>query len=937
MHLYPFNFTMKKTLLAAFALIGLTAGFSTAQAQNPVPIYLQIIDKKSNESLPFSNTLIFNAESGIAVAGEASDSRGNMTFLLPAGKYIARTSYVGYADNRTEFVANGSADTLRILLQSSATQLNEVRLKEEATRVEQTGDTTAYNANAYRVNPDANAQNLLEKMPGVTLRNGQIEAQGERVQQVLVDGKPFFGDDPNAALKNIPAEMIQQIQVFDQQSEQSKQTGFDDGETTKTLNVVTKEEFRNGTFGNGYGGYGSDDRYQAGAAINRFKDEQRLTVLAQWNNINNQNFNEEDLAGVSSGGGGNGGRRGGGAGGNPSDFIIPQQGGITETKAFGINYTDEWGEKWKANFSYFYNEGTNANNTDLRRVYVLPGDSGQIYEEQSNRESKNINHRLNGRIEYQLSERTSLLIRPSATLQYNKGSSDTQAKTFNEDGTINASINEFDTDYQSAIFRNQFIFRHRFEKRGRSLSISSNQQWRYNDGTSYLLSDSRFFLTGIADTLDQLNNLDQNEFSWDASFRYSEPLFGKMMLQVIGERKLAYNKSDKKTFNALLPGSDYSSLDTTLSNLFDSRYIQDQIGLGLMRRDMGSFLIARVSYQWSNLASEQFFPAEGSIKKNFKALVPFVMWRYRKSKTNSLRIYYRGGTSAPSITQLQNVIDNSNPLQLSVGNPDLDQQYTHSLTARYNWSNQDKNTVTYLLASFSASDDYVANSTYFAQTDTTLSNGVLLAKGTQLNTAVNLNDQYTARLLYTYGLPLSFLRSNLNWSAGVNWSQTPGLIDEELNYTKNTAAEWGLTLSSNFSDRVDFTLSSRTSFNDVKSSLNRRLNDQYWNQNTTGRLYWRFYKSLVFRTELSHQWYTGLSDGFDTQFLLWNASIGFKFMPDDQAEFQLSVYDLLKQNQSVSRTVSDSFYEDQNTEVLQQYFMLTFRYQIKDFRSPTKG
>ena len=915
-------------------VFGLAAGFTPANAQNPVQVTLFIIDSDSDEPLPGANTLIFSTISGAAVDGEASNNKGFMSFVLPAGEYLARTSFIGYEDVRTPFKADGSLDTIRIAMKSSATQLNEVNVREEAARVDQTGDTTAYNANAYQVNPDANAQNLLEKMPGVVVRDGQVEAQGERVQQVLVDGKPFFGNDPNAALKNIPAEMIQQIQVFDEQSEQSKQTGFDDGETTKTLNIVTKEEFRNGTFGNAYGGYGTDDRYQAGGAVNKFKDEQRITILAQLNNINNQNFNEEDLAGVSSGGGGGGGgRRGGGASGNPSDFIIPQQGGITETNAFGINYTDEWGAKWKANFSYFYNEGTNSNNTDLRRVYVLPGDSGQIYEERSNQESKNINHRFNSRIEYELKEGTSFMIRPSVTLQYNDGETGTRAKTYDDDSDINATINDFNSDYQSALFRNDFVFRHRFEKRGRSINISSNQQFRSSDGTSYLLSDSRFFLTGFADTLDQFNDLDQSEFSWDADFRYTEPLFGKMMLQVSGEHSEEYNKSDKKTFNAQMPGTDYSLLDTTLSNLFDSRYTQDEVGLGIMRRDMGSFILARLSYQWSNLSSEQFFPAEGSIDKNFKALVPFVMWRYRKSKTNTLRVYYRGRTSAPGISQLQNVVDNSNPLQLSVGNPDLDQQYTHSLSARYNWSNKDKNTVTYLLASLTASEDYVANSTYFAQADTTLSNGVFLARGTQLNTAVNLNDQYTARLLYTYGLPLTFLRSNLNWSIGANWSQTPGLIDEELNFTKNTAAELGLTLSSNISDRLDFTLASSTSFNDVQSSLNSRLNDQYWNQNTRGRLYWRFYKSFVFRTELSHQWYTGLSDGFDTQFLLWNASIGVKFMRNDQAELQLSVYDLLSQNQSVSRTVSDAYYEDSTTEVLQQYFMLTFRYQIRNFNS----
>lgn len=372
MHLGVFTYPMNSMLRIFLIVFGLTAGFSTVSAQNPVQVTLQIVDSDSQDPLPGANTLIFSASSGAAVDGEASNNDGYMSFLLPAGDYLARTSFLGYEDVRSPFKADGNSDTIRIAMKSSATQLNEVSVREKATRVEQSGDTTAYNANAYQVNPDANAQNLLEKMPGVVVRDGQVEAQGERVQQVLVDGKPFFGNDPNAALKNIPAEMVQQIQVFDEQSEQSKQTGFDDGETTKTLNIVTKEEFRNGTFGNAYGGYGTDDRYQAGGAVNKFKDEQRITVLAQLNNINNQNFNEEDLAGVSSGGGGGPGRRGGGASGNPSDFIIPQQGGITETNAFGINYTDEWGEKWKANFSYFYNEGANSNNTDLRRVYVLP-------------------------------------------------------------------------------------------------------------------------------------------------------------------------------------------------------------------------------------------------------------------------------------------------------------------------------------------------------------------------------------------------------------------------------------------------------------------------------------------------------------------------------------------------------------------------------------
>lgn len=916
-----------KHLLAFAAIILSTPLFGQANHNFTV----RVVDATSSEPLTGANTLVYQDSSANFIFGKSSDSDGWLSLELPDGKYRLETSFVGYlSDKRT--IQIDRTDTLTLSLTRTSAELDEVSLTDEIQRAEQNGDTVAYNADAYKTNPDANAQDLVEKMPGVVVKNGQVQAQGETVQKVLVDGKPFFGNDPNAALQNIPAEMVKKIEVFDQQSEQSQATGFDDGNTTKTMNIVTREGFRNGNFGNIYGGYGTDGRYQLGGVLNRFNEDQRITVVAQSNNINNQNFSEEDLAGVSSGGQRRG-PPGGGARGGESSFTVPQQGGITNTNAIAINYTDDWGDKWESTMSYFFNRADNSNATDLRRIYVLPGDSGQIYEESSRSESTNINHRFNGRIEYGGREtKDFVLISPSITLQQNFGFSDLEGQTYTPETPINSTLNNFDSDYTAWSVNNFLLYRRRFEKLGRSLMISSRQQYKPTDGESFLETATNYELSNRSDSLDQRSTMDESDASWNVNIRYTEPIMGtSALLQFNARHSEEYGMSDTRTYNFMDLDDDYSELDTALSNVFDSRYVQDEVGGGIMLRGRRHFFITSLNYQWASMESEQTFPAVGRLDKNFTAFVPFAMWRYRKSRNNTLRVFYRANTSAPSVSQLQNVVDNSNPIQLSIGNPDLDQQYTHSLSARWNLNNPNKNRITYLLVRATAVNDYVGNSTIYASADTTLPGGIILDRGTQLTTAVNLDDRYTAKVLYTYGMPFKPLRSNLNWSIGADWAQTPGLIDGELNLARSTSAEFTLALSSNISERVDFTVTSITSFNDVQNTLNTGLNDQYWNQNTKARIYYQPADRLVFRTELSHQLYAGLTDGFDDQFMLWNASIGWKLFDQNQGELQLSMYDLLGQNTSISRTVSDAYYEDSTTEVLQTYVMLTFRYRIRDF------
>ena len=316
------------------------------------------------------------------VAGTVTDATGNFSLLAPRpGDYVIKLAFVGFEDLfiRRNITTNIELGTLK--LRDKATVLSTVNIVELTPPALQKGDTTEYNSKAFKTQPDANAEDLVTKMPGIQQgTDGKVQAQGENVQRVLVDGKPFFGDDPNAVLKNLPAEVIDRIQVFDQRSDQSQFTGFDDGNSLKTLNIITKPQFRDGVFGRAFAGAGTEDRWKGGATVNLFNKNRRLTFLLNGNNINEQNFSTEDLLGVMSGSsnnnrpqgmrGGFGGRGGGrGRGGenfyNPADnFLVDQRNGISTTQSFGVNYANKW-KTVDASFSYFFNRSENEAVSDL--------------------------------------------------------------------------------------------------------------------------------------------------------------------------------------------------------------------------------------------------------------------------------------------------------------------------------------------------------------------------------------------------------------------------------------------------------------------------------------------------------------------------------------------------------------------------------------------
>ena len=300
------------------------------------------------------------------------------------------------------------------------------------------------------------------------------------------------------------------------------------------------------------------------------------------------------------------------------------------------------------------------------------------------------------------------------------------------------------------------------------------------------------------------------------------------------------------------------------------------------------------------------------------------------SKDANLRAGYFGLTAPPSISQLQEVIDNSNPLQLTTGNTNLEQDYTHRIYARYTKTNTDKASVFYVLLTGFYTQNYIGNSTFTADRNLMIRPGIFLQRGAQLQQPVNLDGYWNLRAFTTYGFPVSAIKSNLNISVGGTYQRIPGLINDNLNYANNLGSSVNATLSSNISERVDFTLSSRTSYNRVRNSLNKALDNTFINQSTRLGANFLIGNGWVIRSSVDHQLFDGLSEGFNQRFWLWNAEAGRKFF-DNKAEISISIFDILGQNNSISRNVTDVFIEDVQTEVLQQYAMLNFTYNIRHF------
>jgi hypothetical protein len=950
---------MKKLILLAVLSIPVMLVFSQTQrgqagqvSPEPVTIQGSVKVQEDKTPLPGAHISLRHMRDTSRVYHTITDTKGNFSIKALRGGYLMRVSFIGFQSvEKTIRALQDPTDVGETFISQTDKVLEEVRIAGQASTAILKGDTVQFHAAAFKTNPDASAEDLIRKMPGITVDASGVKAQGEDVRKVLVDGREFFGDDPSIALRNLPADMIERIQVYDRMSDQAQLTGFDDGQAIKTINIVTRLDRRTGQFGRIYSGYGDTDRYQAGLSTNIFKNDTRISILGMSNNINQQNFTSEDLSGfMSSGrrpgmgsgtGSGAGIRRiaGGatplpGGGVDRGEFIIGQRPGFNTTHSLGINYTDNWKEKVNVNSSYFFNIAKNDTEQFIDRQYFLDETTSQFYSESSLSDSRNQNHRFNARIEYKINDDNTLLITPRFSIQNTESNSFSNAlNTLDENQLLSQSATGYDRFWDGYTFSTGLLYRLRINEAGRSLTTNINANLNNNEYLYFLDALSSYYEgpVFVDDLIDQKSNSNTQTMGVSSNLTYTEPLGEKSLLQLSYNFSYSDNNSDRITNSWDILNQAYSSFENDLSSELTNGYLTNRVGVGYRLRGEKYNFQTDLAFQHAGLSADQKIPYAIEIDRNFRTIMPMLMYTYNFSRSRNLRVMYRTFTNAPSVNQLQDVVDNSNPLLLSSGNPALKQSYSHFLMTRY--SNIDAaNSRTFFAFLFgNLTNNYIGSYTLLAQQDTLLPNGYLLPKGAQFTQPVNMNGLGNIRGMLTYGFPFRGIKSNINLTTGISYSRVPGIINDVTNLSNTYTANGGVTLSSNISENVDFTVSYNATYNIAENSIRTQLNSNYFYHLTGIKFNWIFGNGWVLRNDVNNLLYTGLGEDFNENYWLWNMNIGRKMFTDKQAELTFGVYDLLDQNKSVSRNITNTYVEDSRTNILNRFFMLTFTYNIKNF------
>lgn len=848
----------------------------------------------------------------------ASEGFFSFKFLRP-GFYFIRVTAAGFEDYLDSFRINDNDLYLgQIHVQPIIHMLNEVSIVEKVMTMVQKDDTLEYNSGAFKVNPDADASDLVRKMPGMLLDGKLITSNGEKVIKVLVDGKPFFGTDPYASLKNLPADIIDKVQVYNEKSDQERFTGFSEENTSKTVNIVTKSGKHDGIFGKVYAGGGADNnndtKYGAGTTLNKFFGDRRITLTTQCNNVNEQNFTAGNSNAMGSA-------------------------GTATTAATGINYSDNWNKESDVAFSYSFSSMNNEIDRQLQKTYVLPADSDQIYNESNPSTGHYYSHRINLRLDYEADTFNSFLWVPAISINRSNSTTLRDGNTFTTDtfGNLKKPINSIaDSNKSNAVtysLTNSILYRHKFHKKCRTVSATINTNNNSSDGSALHTAQNLYYASpSLNDTLRQLTKQQQNVWSLSGNVTYTEPI------RKMGLLKLEYNiiytpaNSSKNANDYSRTINAYTLPDSQYSGAFYSHNTAHKIGASYLLHTSSSEFSIGLNYQLTTLADKQVAPYVYILHQGFQNLLPVATFHHKFSKIKNLQCNYSTSTHIPSVSQLQNVVNNTDPLHLYLGNPFLKQPYQHNLTIRYNSTG--KSAKNNFSMSFTGGyiQHYITSCTTTATHDTTIIQNIRMAAHSQLTTPANMDGYSNLNTDLSYGMPLTFIKCYLNLGFNVGFTNIPGKLNNVENDQHNTTSGIHASLSSNVSENVDFTFSSKVNVISNTNSINQRLNNEFFSESSNAMLSVIFLKSLVFSTVVSYQNNSGLTEGYNQDYVLLNISIGKKIFKRHEGDIRLSSFNLLDEQTNIQHIVTDSYIQDTRNNMLRRYFLLVFTYKVSEFK-----
>ncbi len=906
-----------------FLLLAFFFGLTLSAHSQILTLSGTLVDKETQTPISGVFINVKNVADAKDVIVVVTNKTGN--FSVPNIKttnYLLKASFLGYSDLVIPIESTGKSINLGILSMIVKTHsIGEVTVKGDASTAIQKGDTLEMNANAYKTTADASAEELVMKMPGISVENGAVVAHGKEVKKILVDGKDFFGEDPTVALKNLPADVVDKIQIFDKLSEQAQFTGFDDGDSDQTINIITKSEKKNGKFGKFSGGSNLDDKYLAGGNFNVFNKQRRISVIGLLNNVNQQNFSQQDLMGISTS---ISGKHDGG-------FSIGQQNGVTTTRSAGFNYSDNFGKKIIITGSYFFNSTQNYTDQIILKDKFLSPKPDHFSNEKDTISDTKFNHRIHIRFEYDIDSANTLISTPKLTFQTSnpdkqmfKTTTKNNGSFVNQEGLLTrGNVNNYDLE-------NELVFKHKLNKKRRTFSIAIVTQATNKDPNS---SQMGYYKKTLSDSIPTNEYVDGNTDSYKISSKmeYTEPIGRISMLHFNLTNAYTSSIRDRQAYNLDANAVQLDRIDS-LSNRYKTEYFNNHIGLAYQLKSKGIKLSAGLEYQQAYM----LIPQNSENDKTYKNILPNFLLNLKYPKS-SLRILYKTSTNSPSISQLQMVIDNTDRTNLTTGNPYLTQEYTHDLTFNYSHANpNNSNNYTFFLSA-EHSLNFIGTKIYKAAQDTFIREaGIVLLKNIELAFPVNIDHSSNFRSIFNYGFPFKPLLSKINLTTGFNYAQTPGYINDNLNRYSLYSTVNGITINSDISQNIDFAISYTMNYSIVKNSISTSVininnNPKFTYQTLGAKFTWIFWKGIIIHNDVLKQFEKGFLN-YNQYDLLWNGFVGKKLFKDRNGELKIGVFDLLNQYKNIVHTVSPQYIKDIRTNNLGRYFMLTFTYNLNDYK-----
>ena len=901
-----------------FYLLIITSLFSIgAFAQTSGTVKGKLVDSLTKQSLKDATVTVMDAkDSTLEVFGLAKTDGlfelKNLAFK-PLILQISFQSYQSFSKAINPTKSNPDINVGTIFLLPKSNDLGNVTVTQSPIVIKK--DTIEFNASSFKTKPNAVAEDLLKKLPGVEVdKDGGIKAQGETVQRVLVDGKRFFGDDPKLATRNLPPDVIDKIQVYDALSDQSAFTGFDDGNRVKTINITTRKDKRKGYFGKisvGGGSTGDEGVTDNNLSLSKYDGDRQITLIGQGNNVNKQNFTGQNLFG-----GGGGGNRAGGF----STGATTGSSGIINTWAAGLNYRDNWGKKTQASGSYFFNDQKTYTDQKSYNETLVNGnpDSSNLSNNISSGIKHNQNNRVNFNIETQFDSSNSMILRPNISFQHTDNDNNTTSASTKGKVNLNSSVAHTTTVNDGYNGTMDATFRHRFPKKGRTYSIGVTFGGSTNNGSGTNNSINQYYTQNRVDTINQINSSNADGKNISTTLSYTEPVGKGQLVEFNYNYSYSDNTNGKHTYGFNPLTNQHDIIVPNLSNTFENIYSSNRGTLSYRIQNKVMNLSVGSGIQVGDLTSNNL-TKDSAIKQHYVNFYPTATFRYDFTKTKNLRINYSGRTSQPSASQLQPVADNSNPLNIVLGNPNLKQQFTHNM--RLMFSSFDVFTQQVFFATINAS-----------ATQNDIQNSVIVQpNGAQISQPVNLDGTYSASGYFNYGFPIKKPKSNMSFTGNLSYNQSQNLINLKSNYTKNTVAGGTVKWTTYLKDNFDMNFSSNSSFNFARYSLQPTQNADYFTQTFTTEATYYTKSGWILASDFDYIINTGQSAGYNTNIPLWNASLSKQIFKKKEGEIKFYMFDLLNQNVSIRRTVSGNTISDVQTQVLKRYFMVSFTYNLRRF------